>query len=235
MKLFVGLVLGVFTVAFLHDDVFAQTLSNKNSRPPQAEEQAFADSYRKAVNTDDWEALKSLVCPSCLEKFSQANAEFMDDLFKKDLAYTIPDQAKTQIAPIPADEPLLFESQFDYPIRPMAWLQIDWNIKTKYDGVVKMIQLGREDGRLCIALPIPTEAAIETFKKVKQKKLEIKKEAQHRFEQLKDPLLLELRELLKEGHKIDAIKKYAEQEGVSLDISKDVIELLRDSDPQSQN
>ena len=78
----------------------------------------LVSAFVAALNADDVGQLKRTLHPACLEIISEPTRDYYDDLFEKDLKYTIPPQYAVSYSAMQEDGAPPFAQQFDYPARP---------------------------------------------------------------------------------------------------------------------
>jgi hypothetical protein len=191
-------------------------------------QEQFIKEYVAAVNSKDVEKVKRLVHPKCLVCITDANRDYYHDYFSSEIEELIPDNYKiTNIKPIGKDEPLLMSEAFSYPVRPTHWVQIDFE-RGPYDSTSILRQIIKSEDTWFMVLPCPTPITVKQFRGAKIKKEKQKERAMVLFRELKGPLLSELKELLKEGKKIQAWKRYSAETGEPLSMAKEVLLLLNE-------
>ncbi|UCD89057.1 MAG: hypothetical protein JSW04_11515 [Desulfobacterales bacterium] len=202
-------------------------LANENLNNLSKEQQGYVTRYVEAINADDLSKLKVLMHSSYLNCINSTNQDYFDTMFQKSLKYDIPQDYTVSIEPL-ADESVAKEMAgfkqwgLPYPSRPTHQLQIDFN-KSEYSSVAIVRKLILEDGKYYEISGCPTREMVKKFRKMNIKKEKERKRAEGLFRKLKDPLLSELTQLLKEGRKIDAWKRYSEVTGESLATAKAVL------------
>jgi hypothetical protein len=185
----------------------------------------FVKEYVAAVNSKDSAKLKALVHPKCLAAINDENKEFFTDYFERGFHSAIPADYKKKMEIIKPDDPLLFGDMLTYPIRPTHSMQISF--QTEKSGSMIIRQLINENGQWFDVVPTPKP---ETLVKMKEAKAESQKDearAKELFAALKDPLLAELKEFLKAGNEIEALKKYSAASGESYGMGRRVLALLK--------
>lgn len=201
-------------------------LANENLNNLSDEQKDYVIRYVEAVNSDDLSKLKILMHSSYLECINSTNQDYYDNVFQKSLKYDIPKDYNVSIELL-SDESVAKEVEglkqwgLPYPIRPTHQLQIDF--ETEYSSVTIVRKLILEDGKYYEIAGCPTQEMLEKFREMNTKKEEDLKRAEGLFRKLEESLLSELTQLLKEGRKIDAWKKYSEVTGESLATAKEVL------------
>ena len=186
-------------------------------------QEKFIKEYVAAVNAKNIIKLKKLVHPKCLACINDENRDYFDDYFTREIEERIPDSYKiVDIKPIGKDEALLMPEVFSYPVRPTHWIQIDFE-KGAYASKSVLRQVIKLGDTWFMVVPCPTQQAIKRFRKVKIAKEKQKARAKVLYQELKKPLLSELKELYKKGKKIQAWKRYSSETGESLSMAKEVL------------
>ncbi len=202
----------------------AQTAVEPANAPTS--EDAFVKAFVSAISAKDASKLKTLIHPKPRAAITDANREFFDEMVDGDLGLKIPVDYRLTVTPIAPDGPLPFAPWVTYPARPTHTVQIDYE-ESDIRGVTLVRWVVVEESKWWLCLPIPTAEAMA-------KRQDMKNEAQRRQAraaqlqtELKDPLLAELKDFLKQGQKIQAIKHYRAASGEGLALAKDVVELIQ--------
>jgi hypothetical protein len=203
----------------------AYAIENKSKLP--IEQSRYIDRYIDAINTDNLSSFKNLVHPSYLECITPDNSDYYGDLFRRSLQRQIPNDYKVVIDKLTGDsidkEVAGAEKQgLPYPIRPTHQIQIDFS-KSEYSFVTIARKLVLDDGQYYEVSGCPSAEMLDRYRKLKIKKEKERIKTKALFENLKGNLLHELTELLKEGRKIDAWKRYSQETGESIGTAKDVL------------
>jgi len=192
------------------------------------DQKLFISDYVAAVNGKDVDGLKRLVHPKCLACINNENQDYFDDYFSREIRETIPDTYRiTNITPIGNAEPLLMAEAFSYPVRPTHWVQFDF-ARGAYDSKSILRQIVKVEDAWFMVVPCPTPDTVKRFRQAKIAKEKQKERAKVLFEKLNDPLLSELKKLLAEGKKVQALKRYSSVTGESLSMAKKVVALLKE-------
>lgn len=156
------------------------------------------------------------------------NREYFDYLFANDLRGAPRAQYKTaSISPLPPNpQPFgLPAEMFAYPVRPTHQVQIDFETgPTSSVTVIRVIAV--LSGSWFDVLPCPTAEGVQYFREHVAAGERQKARARQLAADLKAPLLSELKGLLRQQRKIDAIKRYQEAAGVDLTTAVQVIEVI---------
>lgn len=187
----------------------------------------YVNRYIDAINSNDIEKLKKLSHSSYLSCINSTNQDYYDHVFQRSLRHEIPKVFDISITLL-SEESVATEIEgarkigLPYPIRPTHQLQIDYN-KSEYSSVTIVRKLTVEAGNIYETSGCPTPVMVKRFREMRIKKEERRKQAERLFQKLEEPLLSELRQLLKDGQKIAAWKRYSEVTGESLATAKEVL------------
>ncbi len=182
--------------------------------------------YVVAVNAKDLTRLKQLVHPDCLACINNENSDFYDNYFAIEMNEPIPDNlVAIDVTPIDKGT-LLMEDAFSYPVRPTHWMQVNIN-RGPLDSKSILRQIVKLEDKWLIVVPCPTLQTVERFRKTKIKKEKQKERARILLQELQDPLLSELKKLLKQGRLIRAWQKYNAKTGESMAMTKEVLSLIK--------
>ena len=192
-----------------------------DARPLEQSERPFFDAYRQAVNTHSVELYKRLVCPKCLAAINDSNKDYHEESFGIAVGEQIPADAVIGIVAMDpsAALPFGFEEAFNFPERPTHAMHIITSVDTG-----DVVGLAHSGDQWCVVMPSPKASTLAD-------RAQLNVEAESRVKQLQDPLLSEIRALLKAGQTVAAIKQYHQREGVGLAVSKAVIFKLLKQQP----
>lgn len=186
-------------------------------------EEEFVKEYVAAVEAKDVARLKKLVHPECLAPINDENRDYYDDYFSGEIEKSIPDNYEIiDVTAIDKDAPLMMTEVFSYPVRPTHWVQIDF-MTGPYESESILRQIVKFEDTWYMVVPCPKPEAMKQFREAQIKKEEQKARAEALYQELKNPLRSELIELLKEGDKIQAWKRYSSKTGESLAMAKEVL------------
>jgi hypothetical protein len=188
-------------------------------------QKVFVERFITSINTDDLNGRKALLHPQCLARITGENQAFYANTFSRQLKQNIPDSYKVSIKTIAPDQELIFSRMFIYPVRPTHLIQIDYETGQN-QGRSIMLQIKEENGQYFEVLGCPKAGLAGMSHKAKIAKEKDKERAKALFLELKDPLLSEIKALLKQGRKIQAWKRYSAETGESLSMAKEVVGLI---------
>jgi hypothetical protein len=179
----------------------------------------------EAINAKDTVRLVQLIHPQCRACMTSENADVYQDVFARRLRDPIPQEYRLSVRPIQANAPLPFSDMVTYPVRPTHVVQIDFQTGPHRNKSL-LIQIAEEGGQWYEILPCPTPDAVKRFREGKIAQQRDMQKVQSLRGQLQEPLLSLLRTLLKEGKRLDAIKKYSAETGEDLTMATQVMRLL---------
>jgi hypothetical protein len=120
--------------------------------------------------------------------------------------------------------------QFQYPVQPSDQIQVVWSSGADGSSMGSIIQpIVEKDGAWFLVYPCPNEAGMKFMHENLAAGREQKERAQTLASQLQDPLKSELLDLLKQGQKMEAIKKYQSASGTDLTTAVQVINTLQNA------
>ena len=200
-----------------------------NSAQIESGQRKFARDYVYAVKSKNIAALKSIVHPKVLACVNEQNRDYFDFIFAKQLGRKLTGDYKLTVSPLKGDNPemaFLPAEKFYYSIRPTYQVQIDFNANT-YDNLTIIREVAPAGGRWYWVFACPNAQGMEFFRAQRQAGEKQQAKAQQLASELKDPLLSEIKQLLKEHKRIDAVKKYQAQTGADLTTTVQVINILQ--------
>jgi ribosomal protein L7/L12 len=205
-----------------------------NARPSGASlettPQQFAQAYVGAVQTKNVARVKALLHPQVLACINDANREYFDYLINQEIENSSNGDYKVTITKLTNNFPPLGvpADMFRYPVSPAYQLQIDWDpASSKSVSVIRTI--APENKKWFLVYACPNAAGIKFFHEQIAAGHKQREHANALAAELKPPLRTELKALLKQGHKIDAIKKYQSAAGVDLTTAVQVMNVLEKS------
>ena len=194
---------------------------------PSAAQQQLARSYMAAVRAGNRAQLAALLHPKVAACQNASNREYFDYVSSQSMRdvprgkYTV-----TLTAIPPGGAPaILPATMFKYPIQPQFELQIDGD-RTAPESASVIRTIAPQDGRWYIVYPCPNAAGIKYFHENIARGRRQRQQAQALASQVKEPLLAQLKSLLRQGRKIDAIHKYKAATGVDLTTAVQVVDVL---------
>lgn len=185
----------------------------------------LAKDFVKAINDKDIDARKKILHPKTAVCINPQTEPFFDWIFSRQFKYVIPADYKTKTKPYPDGELLPTDAKSNYPVHPTHIMQIDYSTGP-YRSTTIMLSIVKEGQRWYEVLPCPEPEAVSMAQSSEAKNREREARAKVLATELQEPLRTEIISLAREGHLIDAIKKYAAATGADLTLAKSVVELL---------
>ena len=171
--------------------------------------------------------MRRLVHPRSLACITDDNRDFFHELFARDVRRPLDGPFRVaSVAILSAAAPPLIPSELGaYPVPPTHRIQID--VTTGPTSSVTVIRdLKVHDGVWLVVVPCPTAEGLEVFRAATRRTAEQETRATALVEELREPLRSELTSLLREGRRVDAMKRYSEASGEDLTMAKRVVDLL---------
>lgn len=196
-----------------------------------SEQQHYINQYIAAINSDSAEDLTTLMHPAYRQCMTPESQDFYDDLLQKSLKRTIPEDYKVvfeKSVAVDIEKEMTGAEQrgFPYPVAPTHQLQIDYSTgEYAFTTIVRKLVL--EQGRYYEVSGCPTPELLVRYRELQLKKAQEQKRAEQLFAQLQSPLLDELKQLLQQGQKIQAWKRYSAETGESLGTAKAVLSQIK--------
>lgn len=192
--------------------------------------QQFAQTYVDAVQTKKVARVKALIHPQVLACINDSNREYFDYLINQGIENSSNGDYKVTITKLTNNLPPLGvpADMFRYPVPPAYQLQIDWDpASSKSVTVIRTI--ASEHNKWFLVYACPNDAGMKFFHERIAQGHKQQEHANALAAALKPPLRTELKALLKQGRKIDAIKKYQSAAGVDLTTAVQVMNVLEKS------
>ncbi len=187
----------------------------------------LAQLFVKAVRSKDPANIKALIHPAVLVCANETTREYFDYILDKDLEDAPSENYKITVTETANNSlpPGLPEGLFQYPVKPTRQFQIDWN-PTAYKSVTVIRAVAAQNGKWFLVYPCPNAAGMKAFHDMNVKRREQQEHARSLAGALKPQRRYELLALLKQGRKIDAVKKYQSWAGVDLTTAMQVMDVL---------
>jgi hypothetical protein len=206
-------------------------LGTAQAQDIDAAERTLVERYAAAVTAHDVEALKALYHPASIACIDAANQDYFDFLFDNDLRFQNDLKSGYKVTAVgPADPYLASMNSMDgmlvAPVTPTHQFQID---TTGGDGsrAVTIVRMTAErDGVWFIVAGCPTEKGLAAFRQRRGAAAPAQARIQELASKLGEPLLSELKDLLTQNRRIDAIKRYEDAAKVDLTTAVQVIDAL---------
>jgi len=202
-------------------------LNGQTSSSAQAE--TLAKDFVKAINDRSVDERMKILHPKTVACINADTQPFFDWIFSRQFKYVIPANYRAQTRPSTGSSFISSETKFDYPVNPTHILQIDYSTKP-FSSTTLVLAIVKEGQRWYEVLPCPQPEAVIMAKTNEAKTRELEARAKALAAELREPLRTEIISLAKQGHSIDAMKKYAEASGEDLTVAKSVVEFLAPED-----
>jgi hypothetical protein len=190
----------------------------------------LVEPWLQAIRTNDKAGLTRFLHPRVRACINDRTREFFEygDLLKPE--GLTPQHRITKLKPLSGPGNLfgLPEDAFAYPVQPAYELTLEASQgDAQITQIVQIIRyLAPAGGSWYFVEPCPNEKGLALFHESLAKGAEQKQQVALLVAQLKDPLLIELKDLLKQHRKIDAVKKYQQATGQELTLSVMVMNAL---------
>jgi hypothetical protein len=173
----------------------------------------WANAMRQAAQTKNTAPLMRFVHPQVLACITPESREFFEGNAARDIAHDLKGQYNvSKVAPLTGPTLLsafLPGDGFPLPITLTYEVQISWG------DMLFVIDVAPANGSWYQVLPCPNEKGVAILREQAATGAAQKQRAQQLYSELKDPLLGELKAMLKQGQLIDAIHRYRPREPTS--------------------
>lgn len=193
----------------------------------EAGHRRFAEQYVAAARARDPVRYRKLVHPQSLACVTDDNRDFFDDWMAR--AFRWKWEGPYRIAVVRAlakdTPPSLPPGMGRYPVAPTHQIQIDLQMSATRAAslVADLAPVGTTWYQV---VPCPTPEGLAAFRSAKQANAEQEAKAQALAKGLATPLRTELTGLLKEGKRIDAIRRFSAASGEDITMARRVIDVL---------
>lgn len=198
---------------------------------PNVSQQQLASNYMAAVRAKDRAGLQALLHPKVAACQSASTREYFDYLANQSLGNVPQGNYKVTVRPLAPGGPpaMLPATMFKYSVQPTQQLQIDGDV-TAANSVSVIRFIAEQGGRWYIVYPCPNTEGMKYFDENLAKQHQQQQRAQALAAKVKGPLRAQLKSLLKQERKIDAVHKYQAATGANLTTALQVVDIL-DSTP----
>jgi hypothetical protein len=180
-----------------------------------------------AVNSHDAERLRRLVHPATLACISDDTRDFFDEMFARDLGrpLTGPFRLDSMKALDGTAAPVVPARLGAYPIPPTHRIQI--TVTTGQASSVTVIRdLAPGKTGWLMVLVCPTTEGLAAFRAARRERQDQETRARVLVTELREPLRSEIEGLLKQGQRVEAMKRYSAATGQDLTMAGRVVDLL---------
>lgn len=188
-------------------------------------QKSFVQRYVQAIQARDFEKYKRMVHPTCRACYTRDNEDFHRDMFQRRLLPAHWPVVRDFRAKVLQALPSGTTAIPGCPAKPTHVIQLDFPAG-EFGSKGVLINIAFENGSWFEVFGCPTPDALQKFRTAtNQRNAEVAR-AETLFASLRDPLLSELKALLREGKKVTAITRYRDASGEDLSTAKRVVELL---------
>jgi len=193
----------------------------------EAGHRRFAEQYVAAVRARDAARYRKLIHPRSLGCITDDNRDFFDDWMARAFRWkwegpyriaAVRALAKDAAPPMPA-------GMGRYPVAPTHQIQIDLQMSATRAGTL-LAEIAPVGTAWYQVVPCPTAEGLVAFRSAKQASAAQETKAQSLAQGLAAPLRAELLGLLKEGKRIDAMRRFSAETGEDITTARRVIDVL---------
>ena len=198
-------------------------------------QRALVDDYVAAVVAHDSENLKKLMHPASLACESEANRDYFEFVLNQDFRNASALRGGFQLtsfAPMDAQTAAMSDmgGLLRNPAPPTHQFQIDTPVDASNRSLTLMRLAAQNDGAWFIVTGCPTEQGLAFFRERIAAGAKPQAHARALAEDLHDPLLSEIRALLVQHKRLEAIKRYGTASGADTTTATQVIDALESKD-----
>ena len=196
----------------------AQTTSSPSAHPtpespaesiqsaPSAEQVRFAHDYIKAVNSHDPKALRRLVAPRTLACYNARTEPYLTQWLARQTKDQISEPYSITVEPY-KDSEFHPSALFTLPVTPTHQMNI--TIRSNGSDVVFGRPIAYQDGRWYVTAPCPTDMGIDKLVSGEERRAKQTERLDALYNGLKDPMLSNLKDLIRQNRIGEACTKYA--------------------------
>lgn len=189
---------------------------------------AFVGELVEAINSKNLERRKALLHPRTLPCASGDAGAVYAETVARQARRGVPAGFTWRITPVPADQPLMFADQLDYPVRPTHLLQLDFSTGPN-SSTTMILQLVYDANRWHELAACPKAGVLEAARAAGEARAKLAKKVEALAASTPAALRDVVVRLVNEGRRIEAFKHFASATGEDLATSKAVVELLAES------
>ena len=193
----------------------------------EAGHRRFADQYVAAARARDAARYRKLIHPKSLACITDDNRDFFDDWMAR--AFRWKWEGPYRIAAVRAlaqdASPTMPASMGRYPVAPTLKIQIDLQMSATRAGTL-LAEIAPVGATWYQVVPCPTAQGLAAFRSTRQANAAQEAKAQSLAQGLAAPLRVELLGLLKDGKRIDAMRRFAAETGEDITTALRVIDVL---------
>ena len=187
----------------------------------------FAAQYVATLASGDTQRMRALIHPGSLACITDRNRDFFDDAIARSMRpAAVESHRVTSVRRIDAAEPPGVPRALGaYPVPPTHRIQIDVSAGPNRSWTI-IRDLAAVDGAWLALVVCPTDEGLAAFRQVRRAEADEHARARELAGAIHPPLAAELRALLQNGRRIEAIRRYRQATGEGLAVSRRVVELL---------
>lgn len=193
----------------------------------EASHRHFVDQYVAAARARDAVRYRKLIHPQSLACITDDNRDFFDDWMAR--AFRWKWEGPYRIAAVRAlakdGAPTMPVSMGRYPVAPTHQIQIDLQMSATRAGSL-LADIAPVGTTWYQVVPCPTAEGLAAFRSTKQANVAQEAKAQSLAQRLAAPLRAELLGLLKDGKRIDAMRRFSAETGEDMTTARRVIDVL---------
>jgi hypothetical protein len=179
----------------------------------RAKQTKFVDAYVAALHAKHFQKEIALLHPKVRQCVTERNRAFFEAQYARQSKRTPAGNPSNvsftaliaNAAPLGAS--FLPGDSFSYPVKPTYTAQLDFPAVGN-SSYTALLEIAEDRGDLYLAVPCPTEKGMDLFEAQQKKRAQQQAEANKLASEVKDPLRSELLQLLKDQHKIWAVRAY---------------------------
>jgi hypothetical protein len=173
----------------------------------------FVPGYVSALRSKDIARIRTFLHPQVRACMNENTAQFFDFLSRSEADDDVQgDYRVTHIVPVNGPAPLLGlpPDGFAYPIQPAYEVHVEFR-----GGKLEVVRFVAEAGGAWFEVyPCPNEKGVAFTRAYAARADEQRKRVEQLAAGVKEPLLAELKALVKDGRVLDAVKRYQDASGV---------------------
>ena len=206
----------------------AAILGSAHADDINAAQRMLVERYVAAITAHDATALKALFHPATRACVNSDNEDFFEFLFGNDLRFESDLKDGYKLTSFDTADPSIVDGNamggmFPQPVTPTHQFQID----TAGRRSLTIVRLAAEqDGTWFIVGGCPTEKGLATFRERHEEGAQQQARARDLASKLGEPLRAEIKNLLAQNRRVDAIKRYQDAANVDLTTATRVIDAL---------
>jgi hypothetical protein len=196
-----------------------------------AKQRAFVERYVAVLTSQDSDSVKRLFHPASLACINAENRDYYDVIFAKELSqgmklrggYTL---TRFETLGPDAASAATIKGMIENPVQPTHEFQLDTPFDSMNSSLTLMRMVVEHDGAWSIVLGCPTAPAVAFFRERRAEGERQQARARQLASELPEPLRSEIRALLAQSRRIDAVKRYRVATNVDLTTATLVIDVL---------